>query len=223
MKAVMESILYAEQEKYLDNFLKSGDPLLKEMEDYADKFKVPILYKESAVFLEQLLYIKKPKLVLELGTAIAYSSIRIARCLKKKGELHTIEKSKDNIAVAKKNIKKSGFRNKIRLFEGEALEVMKSFDKKYDFIFLDADKKDYRSLFDLSLKLLKKNGVIFIDNLLWHGYSASENVPPEQKNSTQIIRDFNKYFSECPLLKTSILSIGDGIGVGIKISSKIKN
>lgn len=217
----MNSILYPEQKSYLNKFLTGDDQLLKDMEVYAEKFNIPILNKDSALFLEQLILIKKPMLVLELGTAIAYSSIRIARCLSGKALLHSIEKSKDNITVAKRNVTKAGLHNKIKIFEGEAVDILPSLRRKYDFIFLDADKKDYNSLFEFSFKMLKENGLIFIDNLLWHGYAASENVPPDYKNSTQIIRNFNKLFSEYPGLKTSILPIGDGIGLGIKLSSRI--
>lgn len=90
-------------------------------------------------------------------------------------------------------------------------------NKKYDLIFLDADKEDYKRLFEYSIILLKKGGIIFIDNLLWHGYAASKEVPKEFKNSTKLIREFNKLFTSQANLKTSILPIGDGIGLGIKI------
>lgn len=216
----MNEILKPEQSKYLNTFVKESDALLKEIESFAEEKSVPILYRESAEFLEQLITIRKPKRVLEIGTAIAYSSIRIARCLGKKSILHTIEKSKDNIKLAKKYIEKSGEGDKIKLLEGNALEIMPSLEKKYDFIFLDADKTDYITLFDYSLPLLKKNGIIFIDNLLWHGLAAAEHVPAAKVNATNIIREFNKMFTANKLLKTVILPIGDGVGIGIKINSR---
>ncbi len=212
----MSSVLYPSQKKYLEKFLKEDDPLILEMEDYAKKNKVPILSKDSAEFLEQLIRIVNPQYVLELGTAIAYSSIRIACNLKNKGVVYTIEKSKDNAAVAIKNIKKSGMGEKINLIVGNALEVLPKMKMKFDFIFLDADKIDYKKLFDSSLILLKSGGVIFVDNLLWHGYAASTNIPKDQRTSTKIIREFNKIFTSNPNLKTTILPIGDGIGLGIK-------
>ena len=138
--------------------------------------------RDSAEFLEQLICLVNPKRVLELGTAIAYSSIRIARNLRKKGSVYTIEKSEDNIVLAKENITKSGLGEKINLIAGNALDELPRFDKKFDFIFLDADKIDYKRLFDYSLILLKKGGVIFVDNLLWHGLAASSKVPGDQKN-----------------------------------------
>jgi len=212
----MSKILYPAQSKYLENLNQESDPLLAEMESFARQNNIPILSKDSAKFLELLIKVIKPKRVLELGTAIAYSSIRIARNLKKKSVVHTIEKSQDNIPIAKENIAKSGLEDKINIYEGNAIEIMPTLTKKYDFIFLDADKGDYKRLFDYSVILLKKGGVIFVDNLLWHGYAASNKVPSDRKASTKIIREFNEIFISQPNLKTTILPVGDGIGIGVK-------
>ncbi len=213
----MGKILFPAQEKYLHNLIEEEDTLISEMEEFAKTNKVPILSKDSAQFLEQLVHLTKPQRVLELGTAIAYSTIRIARNLNKKSVVHSIEKSKDNITIAKKNIKKSGQESKIHLFEGNALNIMTRLDKKYDLIFLDADKTDYKKLFDYSMILLKRGGIIFVDNLLWKGYAASNSkIPTDQRNSAKIIRDFNRVFISHPKLKSSILPVGDGIGLGIK-------
>ncbi len=137
--------------------------------------------------------------------------------LSKKGSVHTIEKSKDNLELAKKNVEASGLSDKIQILFGDALEIMPALAKKYDFIFLDADKEDYKTLFDYSMILLKKGGIIFVDNLLWHGWAASRRVPVKHKSSTAKIRDFNKLFMAQTNLKSTILPIGDGIGLGIKI------
>lgn len=212
----MSEILHPSQEQYLLKLRKENDPLILEMEEYAKENKIPILSWHAVEFLEQLIQICKPKRVLEIGTAIAYSTIRIARNLKKKAVVHTIEKSEDNIEKAREYIQKSGFEEKISLFYGDALSIVPQLKKKYDFIFLDADKEDYKRLFDYSLVLLKKGGIVFIDNLLWHGYAASKRVPQNFKVSTKHIRDFNLVFTSQENLKTSILPIGDGIGVGVK-------
>ena len=212
----MSEILPPSQEEYLLKLRKENDPLILEMEDFAKEHKIPILSWQSVEFLEQLIRISKPKRVLEIGTAIAYSTIRIAGNLKKKAVIHTIEKSEDNIEKAREYIQKSGYEEKISLFFGDALSIVPQLKKKYDFIFLDADKEDYKRLFDYSLVLLKKGGIVFIDNLLWHGYAASKRVPQNFKASTKHIRDFNLVFTSQENLKTTILPIGDGIGVGLK-------
>ncbi len=212
----MSEILLPSQEEYLIKLRKESDPLIMEMEVYAKEHNVPILSWQAADFMEQLVQLISPKRVLEIGTAIAYSTIRIARNLKKKSVIHTIEKSEDNVEKAKENIQKSGLEEKINILTGDALSIMPQLKKKYDFIFLDADKEDYKRLFDYSLVLLKKGGTIFIDNLLWHGYAASKRVPPNYKISTKHIRDFNHVFTSQENLKTTILPIGDGLGIGIK-------
>jgi caffeoyl-CoA O-methyltransferase len=212
----MSGILYPTQVKYLKQFKKEDDPLVIEMEKYAKEYNVPILSEQSADFLEQIVILINPKRVLEIGTAIAYSTIRIARRLKKKSVIHTIEMSEDNAAIAKENIEKSGLSDKIDLKIGNALVIMPQLQKKYDLIFLDADKEDYKRLFDYSIILLKRGGVIFIDNLLWHGFAATNKVPKEYRVSTKYIREFNKVFMNQASLTSTILPIGDGIGLGIK-------
>jgi predicted O-methyltransferase YrrM len=213
----MEKIILSAQLDYISSFRKKTDSLIEEMEAYALEHKVPILSWHSAEFLEQLIIIKNPRRVLELGTAIAYSTIRVARNLKGKSVIHSIEKSADNIAVAKEFIAKSGLSNKIKVLEGDAINVMPQLKKKYDLIFLDADKEDYKRLFDYSLVLLRKGGVLIVDNLLWHGYAASTRVPLQYKESTKHIREFNSLFMKQPNLKTTIIPVGDGLGVGVKI------
>ncbi|MBA4407335.1 O-methyltransferase [bacterium] len=213
----MPKIVYERQLSYLSSLRNPPDALLREMEELAAEKKIPILDWKAAELLEQLILIHRPKRVLEIGTAIAYSSIRIARHLFKKGILDTIEKSKDNIVLAAEFIKRAKLNSAINILEGDALKMMPVLEKKYDFIFLDADKEDYEKLFYYSLTLLKRGGVIFIDNLLWHGYAAAKTVPTAYSRSAKIIRDFNTLFTNQSLLKTTILPIGDGIGLGVKI------
>jgi len=212
----MDKIIISAQLEYISSFRKKTDSLIEEMEAYAKEHNVPILSWQSAEFLEQLVLMKNPRRVLELGTAIAYSTIRVARNLKGKSVIHSIEKSSDNIPVAKDFIAKSGLMNKIKVLEGDALNVMPQLKKKYDLIFLDADKEDYKRLFDYSLVLLRKGGLLVVDNLLWHGYAASTRVPSQYKESTRHIREFNSLFMNQPNLKTSIIPVGDGLGVGVK-------
>jgi len=213
----MPKILYERQQVYLSTLRNPPDALLKEMEEFALGKKIPILDWNSAEFLEELILIHRPKRVLEIGTAIAYSSIRIARQLRKKAVLDTIEKSKNNITLATEFIKRAKLGSSINILEGDALEIMPSLGKKYDLIFLDADKQDYEKLFYYSLMLLKKHGILFVDNLLWHGYPAARSVPASFSKSTKIIREFNKLFTSQTSLKTTIIPIGDGIGLGVKV------
>lgn len=212
----MPGILYSPQEKYLENLRIENDELIIEMEKFAKENNVPILNWNAAELLESLITLYEPKRVLEIGTAIGYSTIRVAKNLRKKAVIDTLEKNKDNIKLAKEFINRSGFESKINIIEGDALQIMPNLETKYNFIFLDADKEDYERLFYYSLMLLKKGGLLFVDNLLWHGYAASKTVPAKYKTSTEQIRKFNKLFTSQYSLKTTILPVGDGIGIGVK-------
>lgn len=211
-----DRILYPEQKAYLDGLRVQDDPLIDEMERFARENRVPILDWKSAEFLEQLIRISRPERVLEIGTAIAYSTIRIARAARKRAKVYTIETSANNILLARQNIIKSGYQGKIKLLEGDALQLMPEMKKKFDLIFLDADKEDYLQLLEYSLALLKKRGVLFVDNLLWHGYAAAEAVPEKFTRSAEHIRVFNKVFLSRKEMVSTILPIGDGIGLGIR-------
>ena len=213
----MTKIIYDSQLDYLSSLRTSDDPLIKEMEDFASKKGIPILDWKAAEFLEQLISTAKPKRVLEIGMAIAYSSIRIARRLQENASLDTIEKSMNNIRLAEGYLKRAKLNSSVNILKGDALEIIPILEHNYDFIFLDADKRDYERLFHYSLMLLKKGGIIFIDNLLWHGYAAAKIVPASFQKSTKLIREFNKVFTSSSAIQSTILPIGDGIGFGVKI------
>jgi len=213
----MTKIIYDNQLNYLSSLHISNDPLIKEMEEFAAKKGIPILDWKAAEFLEQLISTSKPKRVLEIGMAIAYSSIRIARRLQKNASLDTIEKSINNIRLAEGYISRAKLKSSINILKGDAHEIIPILEHDYDFIFLDSDKKDYERLFHYSLMLLKKGGIIFVDNLLWHGYAASKTVPASFQKSTNIIREFNKVFISNSAIRSTILPIGDGIGFGVKV------
>lgn len=212
----MSNILFNEQIDYLQSNLINNNPLLTEMEEFANHNNIPILEQISANFLEQIVRIYKPKSFLEIGTAIGYSTIRVSKISNNQTIIDTIELSKDSIKLAKMFIDKSGEQNKINLIEGNALNIIPTLQNKYDFIFLDSDKKDYEELLYTSFEKLEKGGIILVDNLLWKGFIASKNVPENYKTSTEIIRKFNKLFLNFPGLISSILPIGDGLGLGIK-------
>lgn len=214
----MNNIIFPKQFEYLTNAVFFSDPLLNELKKFAEENNVPVLNEYSAKFLEIIIESLKPSRVLEIGTAIAYSSIIIASKLDGDSKLFTIEKSENNINIAQNNIISAGLTDRIELLKGEAKVIMPSIAEKFDLIFLDADKEDYIELFDLSIPLLKKGGVLFVDNLLWHGFAALKKTPKKYKRSAELIRVFNKKFRTAPYLNSIILPIGDGIGFAVKRS-----
>jgi caffeoyl-CoA O-methyltransferase len=213
----MPEITSADLAEYLLKFRSLKDPLLKKLEEYACSYKIPILEPESAEFLELLLKIYRPESFLEIGTAIGYSTIRAAKTLPKCTYITTIELSNHNVEIARSNFQEAGVEEFINLIEGNALDILRKFDKKFDFIFLDADKEDYPDYLPLIMKRLNKNGVLLVDNLLWKGFVLSQEIPNEYKKSTEFIKKFNAEFLNHPDMKSTIIPIGDGLGLGLKI------
>ena len=201
---------------YLELLRNEPDPLIQEMELFAKENKIPILDWKSAEFIEQLVIIKNPKYVLEVGTAIAYSTIRIARFLKSDSRIDTIELSKHNIPLAKNNIQKAGLGDRINLLEGNAKKIIPTLEQKYDFIFLDADKEDYLDYYEIILPKLNEKGVLVIDNLLWKGNVYGSEISDDYKPSTEIIKKMNKYILSDKRVKATILPFGDGLGLCLK-------
>ncbi len=212
----MAIILDNTQLNYIEQFNKIEDPLITEMKSYARERKIPILEDISVQLIKTFIKIKRPCRVLELGTAIAYTTIQLAEVLPDNASIDTIEKSKDNLKVAKSFIELSGFQNKINLIEGDAREVIPNLKNKYDLIFLDADKEVYKQLFDLSIELLNDDGIYIADNLLWKGFPASQKIPIDYEVSTRHIREFNTYFFNSDKLLSTLFPVGDGLGVGVK-------
>ncbi len=215
----MPDILSPETVNYLNSLPTEENPLLIEMEEYARENYIPILDKNSAKLLEILVATSKAKTVLEIGTAIGYSTIRIASVLPEDGKIYTIEKSTDMIPIAERNFDSSGYLKKITLLKGDAIRKLLRLKSTFDLIFLDADKQDYARLFEFSLPLLRKGGLYITDNLLWHGYTSSLEEPPvKYARSTELIREFNNIFFNCKSLRATLIPIGDGLGIGIKLT-----
>lgn len=213
----MQGILYPEQQDYIESLRTQPSGLIAEMEAFATDKKIPILHWQSAALLEYIIKSSGYLKILEIGTAIAYSSIRMALQTGYAGKIDTIEKSRDNIKLASQFVKRSAYENNISLLEGDALDILPEITDSYDLVFLDADKEDYAALYKLSAPLVSPGGTIFIDNLLWHGYAASKEIPPKYTRSSELIRNFNEIFLADKRFNSMIYPIGDGLGIGIRI------
>ena len=164
---------------------------------------------------EEGIYVNR---ILEIGTAIGYSSICFADLLNSYGIIDTIERDPEMIKEAKENIK---FVNesdiyaekKINLIEGDAAEILPSMNEKYDMLFIDANKSKYPEYLKEGLRLLKKDGIIFADNVLYKGYVMSDYNLHKQRTAVRHLREFIKIATEDPTLETDILEIGDGLAV----------
>lgn len=207
--------------KYIVDYIvkteKESTGVLKELEEYADERFIPIIQREVKNFLCSILEYKRPFRVLEVGTAIGYSSLLFSEFLLPGGEIYTLEKDEKYALLARENFKKAGKENIIHLVEGSAEETIKTIDKELDIVFLDANKSQYRYYFDTVFPLLKPGGIIICDNILYKGMTANDELLPRKHFAiVKNIRDFMDFLCSHPCLTTSIIPIGDGMTISVK-------
>ena len=188
-----------------------------EMREYAFKNNVPIIEDSGLAFVETLIKVKQPKNILEIGTAIGYSSSRFS--LVADSHVTTIERDEKMEEEARKNIKNLGLETKVRLIESDALDAFNLVnDRLYDIIFIDAAKAQYQKFFELYVPLLNKGGIIITDNMFFHGL-IFDNISDKSRNLRQLVRKLKGYHSfllENPDFNTKVFNIGDGIAVTFK-------
>ena len=213
-----DNINYPHIVEYLNKTLPESGGILKELEDYAKEHTVPIIQKEVRSFLGMLLKYKAPKNILELGTAIGYSSIFFSEHILPGGKITTLEREDDYYALANENIKKAGKEDVISVIKGDAFETVKSLNGTYDMIFMDANKSMYKYYTDTLLPKLTKGGILICDNILYKGMVSCDELAPRKQNTIILnLREFLSYISHHPQLETSIIPIGDGVSVSVKL------
>ena len=161
-------------------------------------------------FLSFISKIKSPEKILEIGTYTGYSTICLAEGLSKNGKIDTIDKNEELIKIQNKYFEKSGFRNKIIQHTGNAIDILKSLNEKYDIVFIDADKENYINYFNQVSNKLSKNGIIISDNVLWSG-KVLDSKQKDEETSTLV--EFNKIVNHDKRFKNIILPIRDGISI----------
>jgi predicted O-methyltransferase YrrM len=217
MKARLDAIIQRDQAEYLDRLLPASTGLVAEMEKYAAEHRVPIADREVALFLEITARAIRARRILEIGMAISYSVVHLARGMPEDGLIVTIDPSEEMIARSEDYLRRAGLRERVRIERGRALEVMPRLtDETFDMVFIDALKEEYGQYLDLALPILREDGVVIVDNLLWGGQVAGEIRSPDQRASTEALREFNQKFVRHPQLRAEVLSIGDGLGYGVK-------
>lgn len=197
---------------YVTGKIKEKDEFILELEKYAAENNVPIVTKEVAEYLKFMVDMNKSQNILEVGTAIGYSGILMARTAQKYGgKLTTIEIDEERYREANINFEKAGLDN-VRTILGDAGEEIKKLNEEFDFVFIDASKGHYREFFDDSYKLLKKDGIIFIDNIMFRGYLYKE-YPKRFKTIVRKLDEFITWLYEEFGEKFVLLPFGDGIGL----------
>ena len=185
---------------------------IRELEEYAKINNVPIMMKDGIEFLTQYIKENNVKTILEIGSAIGYSAIKMA-LVDKSIKVTTIERDTNRFNEAVKNIKEFNLENQIEIINADALEY--TTDKQFDLIFIDAAKAQYIKFFEKYKINLKQNGTIISDNLDFHGLVKNPELTTN-RNTKQLVRKINKYIEflkENKEFKTEFISLGDGIGI----------
>jgi len=161
-------------------------------------------------FLSLISKIKSPEKILEIGTYTGYSTICLAEGLSKNGKIDTIDKNEELIKIQNKYFDESGYRNNIIQHTGDALEILKNLNEKYDIIFIDADKENYINYFKKVSNKLSENGIIISDNVLWSG-KVLDSKQKDEETSTLV--EFNRMINQDKRFNSIIIPIRDGISI----------
>ena len=195
------------------------DSLELELREYAKENGVPIIIDEGLSFLESIIRIKKPINILEIGSAIGYSAIRMARAAN--SNVYSIERDEKMYNLAIGNINKANLNDKIHIIFKDALEAFDDVkDIKFDLIFIDAAKAQYHKFFDLYTPLLNDEGVVVCDNMYFHGLvediSNIDNYSRSVRGLIRKLNEFHEYLLNNNDYHTSIYNIGDGMSISVK-------
>lgn len=193
--------------------IKMNKEELLKIKEEALKEHIPIIMDDTLNVIEETLKDKKVDNLLEIGTAVGYSAICFSEFLSENGKIDTIERDTERVEEAKINIKKTKVEDKINILEGDAVEILPTLDNKYDVIFIDAAKGKYTFFLNEALRLIKPNGIIFADNILYKGYVMSDYNKHKQRTAVRNLREYIKEINENPNLETEILEIGDGLAI----------
>ncbi|MGR3765138.1 O-methyltransferase [Rossellomorea sp. NS-SX7] len=203
---------------YIESIVRKRSPLLAEMEQYAEEHHVPIMELVGIEALLGILSIQQPVRILEIGTAIGYSALRMAEALPGT-EITTIERDEERYGTAQAFLTRSEHKSRIHTLFGDALELQAEVEKHgpYDAIFIDAAKGQYQKFFDLYSTMLTETGVVYSDNVLFKGLVAEEEIEQKRiRNMVKKLQKYNDWLMSHEDYETSILPVGDGIAISKK-------
>ena len=186
---------------------------LNKIKEKALEDHIPIIMDDTLEVIEDYLKEKNVERILEIGTAVGYSAICFTKVLSEEGIIDTIERDEKRVKQAKINIEKAEVEDKINIYEGDAVEILPTLNEKYDVVFIDAAKGKYPFFLKEALRMIKENGVIFADNILYKGYVMSDYNKHKQRTAVRNLREYIKEVSENPNLDTEILEVGDGLAI----------
>jgi predicted O-methyltransferase YrrM len=207
----------AEDEAYLEHIHPSLHPVLLELEQLGHADKIPIVSRETGRLLSTLVHCMQASRILEIGTAYGYSTLWMALALPPTGHIWTIDPDRERTKLARGFWKRAGKDKAVEVINQPALEVLPTFPQRHlDIVFIDAVKTEYEEYLAASVPLLKRSGLVIVDNLLWSGRAAAE-PKPDDSADTKAIRAFNRVFLSHPQLDATIIPLGDGTGIGARL------
>jgi caffeoyl-CoA O-methyltransferase len=226
MKHGLGKILRPAQESYLDRLIPPRDPLLAEMEAQAHREDVPVSDPEVGRLLTIFARATGARRILEIGTAIGYGALCLARGAPAAG-IVSIDTDLKRLATARAYLERAGVADRVELLQGAALDLLPHLEGPFDLVYIDAVKREYRRYLDLVLPRLRVGGMVVVDNLLWAGEvaeptetdattaSGAGSISEDEANANAL-RAFNGYLMMHPQLDAVVLAVGDGIGVATK-------
>lgn len=218
----MSGVTQDKVEAFLNEIQPLCDGKLGQIQQEAIIQKVPIIPPEVINLLGVILQIKKPKNILEIGTAVGFSSIFMSQYIQKGGSITTIERFDIMKEKAIKNIKCMKLEDTIKILEGDATDILPTLNDKYDLIFIDAAKGQYNTFLNECIRLLPVGGILIADDVLQDGFIAQSRfeVPRRQRTIHKRMRNFLWNITHSDVLQSSIVPIGNGVAICYKILDK---
>jgi predicted O-methyltransferase YrrM len=213
-----------EMERYLETLLGERDPLLREMEEQALKETIPVVTPTVGNFLNLLVHTCNAQAILEIGTAIGYSTIWLARAAERTGgHITTIDLNKDRRARALEYFQRAGLQNRVTALEGDARKILQTLESKFDFVFIDAAKGEYLEYLSLIYPLISPGGLLVVDNVLFRGWVVpGSDFAPKYDRMVSGLRQFLQDLCQRPDFSTSVLPFGDGVSVSRNRGSRFE-
>lgn len=205
---------------YIDSLDMGNTELLNQIEEEAKRDCVPVIRRQMQSFLKALLAAKQPRAILEIGTAVGFSALLLCEYGHPEAHITTIEKYEKRIPIAKENFRRAGREGQITLLEGEAAEYLQKLSGPFDFIFMDGAKGQYIHFLPDVLRLLAPGGLLVSDNVLQDGDLIESRFAVERRNRTihSRMREYLYELKHNPQLVTSILPLGDGVTLSVKLN-----
>lgn len=216
----MNPMIDPKVESYIKGLIPEKDVFFQEMQEYAKEHFVPIIQPESLRLLETLLLCHKVKDIVEIGTAIGYSSLSFCRILEGNCHIKTFERNEKRYRKALDFISRSPYNNKISVVLSDASECLDLGEEQYDMAFIDAAKGQYRFFFDRLFPHIRRGGILVSDNIFFRGQVCEDSQLAVTRRNRTIYRRMNEYLSylmeDNDIFHSGLVPIGDGMAITIK-------